>query len=365
MNAHWRKTRFTERLGVEYPIIQGPFGSGLSSVRLATAVSNAGGLGSYGAHVLSAAEIGALVAEMRGLTARPFNVNLWVPLPDEAALTLTAAEFKAESDRLRPVRERVGLPEPEVAQRPASYAAQDFDKQLEALIEARPPVASFVFGAPPVAAIEEMKRRGTVTIGTATTVDEAIALEAVGMDLIVATGSDAGGHRVSFLRRAEESLVGTFSLVPQIVDAVRVPVIAAGGIADGRGIAAALALGAAAVQVGTAFLACEESNASEVHKEELVKPTARVTSLTQVFTGRLARGIRNRAMIEMEARGATPAPYPIRAWFMSPLNKAARAAGRADSMALWCGQAAGLVTRRPAAECFAALVDGTERVLGR
>ncbi len=358
--ATWRDTPFTRRLGIELPIVQGPFGGGLSSAALAAVVSEGGGLGSYGAHVLSGTEIRALVAELRALTSRPFNINLWVPLPGERELSLSAAEFAAESERLRPLRESLGVPPPvSPGEGPGAFVAQDFDAQLEAVIEARPPVASFVFGPPPAAAIAEMKRRGIVTIGTATTVDEAVALEAAGMDLIVATGSDAGGHRVSFLRRAEESLVGTFSLVPQVADAVRVPVIAAGGIADGRGVVAALALGASAVQIGTAFLACHESNACEAHKAALTGPEARRTALTRAFTGRLARGLRNRAMVELEAAGEA-APYPARAWFMSPLNQAARAAGRAEAMALWAGQAASLARRRPAAECLAALVSEVE-----
>lgn len=360
----WRTTRFTERLGLDYPIVQGPFGGGISSAALAAAVSNAGGLGSYGAHVLSGAEIRSLVVELRLLTSRPFNINLWVPLPGEEALTLTSAEFAAEEERVRPLRERLGMPRvASPGDAPGSYAAQSFNEQLEAVIEARPPVASFVFGAPPAAAIAEMKRRDIVTIGTATTVDEAIALEAAGMDLIVATGSDAGGHRVSFLRPAEHSLVGTFSLVPQVVDAVSVPVIAAGGIADGRGVIAALTLGASAVQVGTAFLACDEAGASDAHKEALTGPDARWTALTRVFTGRLARGLRNRAMIELEAAGEA-SPYPARPWFMSPINQAAAVSGRADAMALWAGQAASFARRRSAAECFAALIEGAERAGG-
>lgn len=357
----WRQTRFTQLLGLDYPIVQGPFGSGLSSARLAAAVANAGGLGSYGAHILSGPEIRTLAQEVRALTQRAFNLNLWVPQPGETGLTLSREEFAAEAERLRPWRERFGLPEPVP---PPTYSRQDFDEQLAAVIEARPPVASFVFGVPPAAAIADMKRRGIVTVGTATTVDEAVAFEAAGMDAVVATGSDAGGHRVAFLRPAEESLVGTFALVPQVVDAVGIPVIAAGGIADGRGIAAALTLGASAVQIGTAFLACDESNASEPHKRALVSRRARDTSLTRVFTGRLARGIRNEALLELEKAGPPPT-YPIRAWSFSPITKAAISGDRPDSMPLWCGQAAGLARRRSAAVYFAALVDETDRVLLR
>lgn len=345
-------------LRLEYPIVQGPFGSGLSSVALAAAVSNAGGLGSFGAHILSPEQIHATAAELRARTTRAFVMNLWVPLPGERGLTLTAEEFAREAEALRAYREELDVPAPK---RPASYAAQDFEAQMEALIEARPPVASFVFGPPPPAAIAEMKRRGIVTMAAATTVEEAVALERAGIDVVIASGSDAGGHRPSFLREADESLVGTFSLVPQVADAVGVPVIAAGGIADGRGVAAALTLGADAAQVGTAFLACDESNASETHKAELVKPTARLTALTNVFTGRLARGVRTQFLEELEAHESEPSAYPARAWFMAPITAAAAKAGRADRLSLWSGQAAGLAKRRPAAECFAALVAETEQ----
>jgi len=179
----------------------------------------------------------------------------------------------------------------------------------------------------------------------------------------VASGSDAGGHRAAFLRPVEESLVGTFSLIPQVVDAVEAPVIAAGGIADGRGIVAALALGAQGVQVGTTFLASDESGASTAHKDALVGDQARHTALTRVFSGRFARGIRNRFMTEMRACEAALPPYPIQNWFTRPLRRAAEKAGRADVLALWAGQAAALSRRRPAADILAALVEDTKSVL--
>jgi nitronate monooxygenase len=349
----WRHTALSQRLGLDYPIIQGPFGGGLSSTSLVAAVSNAGGLGSFGAHLLSGNEIRALAREIRSRTSRSFNLNLWVPLPGEPTLTLTAAEFQQEAERLQPLRAELAVAPPE---RPTTYAGPSFSEQLEAVIEARPAVASFVFGPPPTEAIADLKRRGTTVMVAATTVDEAVHLEAAGVDFIIASGSDAGGHRPSFLRPADESLVGTFSLVPQIVDAVRVPVIAAGGIADARGIRAAMTLGAAGVQIGTAFLACDESNATDAHKQALTGAGARDTRLTHVFTGRLARGIANPLLLDLERIEPRPPPYPLRAWFMSPLTRAAAQAGDSDRQCLWAGQAAPLAQRRPAGEFVRTLV---------
>jgi nitronate monooxygenase len=186
-------------------------------------------------------------------------------------------------------------------------------------------------------------------------VDEARFLESRGFDLVVASGSDAGGHRPSFLRPTEESLVGTFSLVPQIASAVGIPVVAAGGIADGRGIAAALVLGASAAQLGTRFLACDESAAPEGHKQALVSEAGRVTELTRAFSGRHARGIVNAFL--REARDADVAHYPIQNWLTQPIRRAAAEAGDAESLALWAGQAAAMSIREPASVAFERLLE--------
>jgi nitronate monooxygenase len=208
------------------------------------------------------------------------------------------------------------------------------------------------------------RRLDVVTIGAATTPDEAIALENAGVEMIVATGFEAGGHRVSFLRPAEQSLTGTLSLVPQVVDAVRVPVIAAGGIADGRGIAAALCLGARAAQIGTAFLACDESSASPQHREKLRSRDSRYTALTRAFTGRLARGIDNPFMRNMRVHEPSTPPYPVQAWLTAQLKSAALANDRADLLALWSGQSAPLLRHRKARDLMQSLIAQTETVLG-
>ena len=348
----WKNTEVARRLGLAAPIIQGPFGGGISSVDLVVAVCETGGLGSFGVHHLDANGIRDVASRIRARTSGPFALNLWIPMDDADDPQIDDAALARNTDLLQPYFTELGLPTP---RRPKRFAPP-YAEQIEAVLEARPAVFSFVFGMPSQSVLKRCRELGIVTLGAATTVDEAIALEKAGADMIVATGFEAGGHRVSFLRGAEESLSGTFSLIPQVVDAVRIPVIAAGGIADARGIAAALALGAQGVQIGTAFLACEESNAGATHRKMLFSPDARYTGLTRVFSGRLARGIRNRLMHELQPHAAQIAQYPIQNWFTGIMKKAAGAQERSDLMSLWCGQAAPLLTHRDARSLMAALV---------
>ncbi|MFE1577175.1 NAD(P)H-dependent flavin oxidoreductase [Streptomyces fradiae] len=341
--------RLGDLLGISLPVVQGPFGGGLSSVALAAAVSEGGGLGSYGAHILAPDEITDLVAELKARTARPFAVNLWVPQEDEARPWPDPAELAPHIRRLRPYHDALGLP-PLAAGDLAPVP--DFDAQVDALLAAGPPVVSFVMGPPPARVVAEARRLGIRVLGTATTVDEAVALERAGVDAVVASGADAGGHRGAFLRPVRESLVGTFSLVPQVADAVGVPVVAAGGIADGRGIAAALALGADAVQIGTAFLATRESGASPAHKRALASPEARTTVLTRLFSGRTARGIANRFVHDMATHEDAVPPYPVQSALMQSIRREANVRGRADLGSLWAGQAAPLTTADLAARDY-------------
>jgi nitronate monooxygenase len=216
-----------------------------------------------------------------------------------------------------------------------------------------------VFGVPTAQVLERCRSAGIVTVGAATTAAEAKLLADAGVDMIVATGFEAGGHRVSFLAEPEHCLTGTLALVPQVADMVKVPVIAAGGIADGRGIAAAFKLGASAVQIGTAFLACEESNAAPLHRAKLFSPDARRTSLTRAFSGRLARSIHNSFIDAFEGRESLLPPYPVQNWFTAKLRPAALAAGRADLVSLWSGQGAPLLKERRAAELLRKLSEQT------
>jgi nitronate monooxygenase len=356
---HWNRNRLTEKLGIEYPIIQGPLG-GLSSQRLTAAVSNFGGLGSFGAHSRTPDEIGAVIAEIRSLTSRPFAMNLWVSMEDEGARTSDEAAFDRSLVPLAGHLAALG------ASRPAyqAYSPIRFEDQARVLLEAKVPVFSFIFGIPPREILEECQAKGIVTIGTATTPDEAAALEQAGVDAIVASGFEAGGHRGSFLRSAEDSLTGTLSLVPQVVDVVNVPVIAAGGIADARGVIAALALGAEAVQMGTAFLACEDSGASRLHREALLGEDAGHTSLTKGFTGRLARGIHNRLLEELNRPGTEILAYPLQRALVRNLSMAAEAAGRSDLLPLWAGQSAMVSTGTDVAALLSSLVDDLSEIAG-
>ncbi|HET9865293.1 MAG TPA: nitronate monooxygenase [Steroidobacteraceae bacterium] len=355
----WKDTEVTRRLGLAAPIVQGPFGSGLSSVDLVVAVSESGGLGSFGVHHLDGAGIRAIAGEIRARTRRPFALNLWMPLGDSDDPQLTEAQWMAACELLRPYFAELDVPMPA---RPARFGPR-FDEQLEAVLELAPPVFSFIFGVPAPQVLERCRSAGILTVGAATTCAEAKLLDDAGVDVIVATGFEAGGHRASFLMEPEDCLTGTLALVPQVVDTVKAPVIAAGGIADGRGIAAVLDLGAAAVQIGTAFLACEESNAAPLHREKLFSRDARRTTLTRAFTGRLARSLHNGFIDAMRGQQARFAPYPVHAWLTAKLRAAALAAGRTDLISLWSGQGAPLLRHRRARELSAWLVDDATRAM--
>jgi nitronate monooxygenase len=355
----WTDTAITRRLGIAAPIVQGPFGGGLSSVKLAAAVSNTGGLGSYGANGLDGQQIKELVSALRRATDKPFAINLWVndqpvAIPDRE----TFARFQSV---FAPYYHELNI---EAPAQPVRFAP-DYADQIDAVLEARPPVLSFVFGCPGSRVLEACRERGIVTVGTATTPDEARALEDAGIDTIVATGMEAGGHRPSFLKSAEASLTGTLALIPQIVDAVKVPVIAAGGIADGRGIAAVLTLGAAAAQIGTAFLACDESAAPATHRDALFTYKATDTALTRAFSGRLVRAIRNRLFDELDAQASELAPFPIQNWLSGSLRAAAIEQGRPEFLSLQAGQAGTRLRYRSTAFLMIALMRETEAAVAR
>jgi nitronate monooxygenase len=339
-------SRVSHLLNLEHPIVQGPFGGGLSSVALTVAVADAGGLGSYGVHHLEPDEIRAIGTQLRAATSRSFALNLWVSTHDLPEREMTRERFDAAVRRLEPLYDEVGVTAPDYPER----FAPSFESQAEAVLAVRPPAFSFVFGVPDERVLEAFRQAGIVTLGTATTPDEAVALDQAGVDIVVASGAEAGGHRGAFLAPAEESLVGTLPLVRIAVEEVQAPVIAAGGIADASGIAAAFALGAEGVQIGTAFLATDESGARAAHRSALFG--ARRTTLTRAFSGRLARGVPNRL-----TDGAAFEPFPYQSYLLRPLLQA----GRADLAAMWCGQGAPLLEHRSAAALFASLT--TESVV--
>ncbi len=343
-------SRLTELFGIDVPIVLGPFG-GLSSVPLAAAVSDGGGLGSFGLYGYPPDRIHDTIRQLREATDRPIAVNLWWPRGDE--VEPADVDLAPVLDAMAPLFAAAGVALPEV---PATFLPS-LTAQLDAVFAARPDVLSVVFGSPDAATVARAREHGIRLVGTATSVAEAVVLDTAGVDAVVATGMEAGGHRVSFLRDPATSLVGTFALVPQVVDAVSVPVIAAGGIADRRGVAAAFALGAAGVQVGTAFLGTRQSAASAAHRAALAAASDTDTVLTRAMSGRLARGIPNHAVREIEAAGAI-APFPAQNWLTGVFRAAAAVAGEGELLSLWAGQAAGLARLDDAGDVLAELRAG-------
>lgn len=345
-----RSGRLEKLLGIDDPIILGPFG-GVSSVSLTAAISECGGLGSYGLYGYQPEHIAQTIRDVRAQTSRPFAVNLWLPTGDE--VTPSDINLAPYTRALAPLFASVGVLLPEA---PHAFLP-DFNDQLDAVFEASPAVLSLVYGVPSATVLDAARSRGIRVIGAATTVDEAVALDAAGVDAIVATGFEAAGHRVSFLRAPEDSLVGIFALVPQVVDAVSVPVIAAGGIADRRAVAAALALGADGVQVGTAFLRTRQSGASDAYRQAIGTVGEVGTVLTRAMSGRLSRGIANDAVTAIEASGMI-APFPAQNWLTAQFRTEAARLGRSELMSLWAGQAAPLTSTHDARDVYDELRHG-------
>ena len=296
---------------------------------------------------------------VRALTARPFGISLFAPPSPPAPAP--GADASAALARVAPYFAELGLPPPAAPAPPADA----FADQLAATLDSGAAVFSFTFGVLPASAIAAIKGRGMMLLGTATTVEEALALEQAGVDAVVAQGSEAGGHRGTFAGDFDAGSVGTVALVPQIADAVEVPVIASGGIMDGRGIAAALALGASAVQMGTAFLTCDEAGIPEAYKAAILAAREHETRLTRAFSGRPARGIVNRFMTEVERSREAILPFPLQNALTRPLRAAAAKQGRAEFLSLWAGQGVRLARRQSAASLVQRLAAETESVLQR
>jgi nitronate monooxygenase len=358
------QTDLTAKLGIDHPIIQAPMAGGGDTPALVAAVCEAGALGSIGATYLTPQQIVEVCAAVRSKTARPFGINLFVPhtpLPGPVDPSPAVA-------RVAPFFEELGLPPPE----PPAPSTRDFDAQLDAALAGGASIFSFTFGMLPVDARQKVKACGLVLAGTATTVHEANALERAGIDIVVAQGSEAGGHRGTFAgpydhAAFEAAMIGTIALVPQIVDAVRVPVVASGGIMDGRGIAAVLALGAAGAQLGTAFLTCEETGVPDAYKQAILDAHEDQTRVTRAFSGRPARGIVNRFMREFEVpwwpHHFSVLPFPLQNALTRPLRTAAARQGRAEFLSLWAGQGVRMARRMNAADLVATLAEETDAAI--
>lgn len=351
----WYNSKATALLGIDYPIMQGPFGGNLSTVELTAAVSNAGGLGGYGAYTMSPQEIFDVNKQLKAATNKPYNINLWVSDHDIPQSGLSDEQYKKTTALFKPYFDEVGIPLPE---KPAPFQSR-FENQLEVILDIKPKVFSFMFGALSADVLEQCKRSGITTVGAATTLDEAVFLESTGVDMIIASGFEAGGHRPSFLASAESSLTGTFVLLQLIREKVKTPIIAAGGIANGKGVAAALALGASAAQIGTAFLACDESNALPIHREMLFSDAAKYTTLSRAYTGRLGRGLTSRIAREISGKEQDVLPFPLQTTLISPLRKAALDQQKWDMILFWGGQIAPILKHTKAKELMHALIEET------
>ncbi|HZP66543.1 MAG TPA: nitronate monooxygenase [Rudaea sp.] len=345
-------TAVTRLLDCEHPILQAPMAGGGDTPALVAAVGQAGGFGFIGAAYLGPQQIAETAASVRAATPR-FGINLFAP-----QATAPPGDLDAARSRLAPYYAEFGLQPP-----PAPAIADVFEAQLAAALDSGARAISFTFGMPSAAALAAIKQRGIVLVGTATTVAEALALREAGFDAIVAQGSEAGGHRGTFLGDFADAMIGTMALVPQIVDAAGIPVIASGGIMDGRGVAAALALGAGAVQLGTAFLTCEEAGVADAYKTSILHSAESDTRITRAFSGRPARGIVNRFMREVEADGKPIPPFPIQNALTRTLRSTASTQGRAEFLSLWCGQAPRLARKQAAAELVRRLAEETRATI--
>jgi nitronate monooxygenase len=355
MAGGW-ETDAVGRLGIRLPIVGAPMGGGPSTPALVAAVSEAGGLGSLAGGYLSPDRLRADIGAVRAATSKPFAVNLFVPSPVEPS----PEEIEAALAALEPYRMELGLPARLTATGPWS---EDFDAQVDVVVEERVPVTSFTFGLLPAAAVPALHGAGSLLVGTATTVEEAVAVAASGADLVCAQGNEAGAHRGTFLGDAGHALIGTLALVPQVCDAVDIPVLAAGGIMDGRGVAAVLGLGAGAAQLGTAFLRCPEAGTAAPYRRALTTATETATAVTAAITGQAARGIENRLMRELE--GVAVPPYPVMHTLTAELRRRAAECDEPDLMSLWCGQGIRLATELPAGELVRRLADDAAATISR
>jgi nitronate monooxygenase len=356
MDRMWRTTDLTRLLGCDVPIVQAPLGGGPGTPELTAAVSTAGGFGVVGGGYLDAQDLAEVLARTRSLTDRPFGVNLFLAPPPRR--TATSAARAA----LTRVAEELGL-DPAVPDRPRGLP--DPDDQLEVVLGSDARLVTFAFGAPSSAVVARLHDAGRLVGGTAQSAADARELAGLGVDVVVAQGAEAGGHRGGLEPAVDPP--GLVSLLPAVVDAVDVPVMAAGGIADGRGVAAVLVLGAQAAALGTAFLRTTEAGTGTAYRRALAGADESSTVTTSAFSGRAARGLPN-TYVRVFERAETPVEvpdFPVMNYLSRPLRTASAAAGSAEAQSLWAGQGVGLTREVSAAELVTALVAETEKALAR
>lgn len=351
----WNENDVTKMLGITYPIIQAGMAGGTTTPELIAAVSNAGGLGTLGAGYMNAEDMREAIKKIKELTDRPFGVNLFIPEASE----ISKDKVKKTNELLRPYREELRVAEPEIKE----VSTANFDKQVDVIIQEHIAVCSFTFGVPSKETIQQLQGVNIIVMGTATTVKEAAINEEYGVDMVVMQGSEAGGHRGTFSGSFTDSMIGTMSLVPQAADHVKIPVIAAGGIMDGRGVLAALTLGAQAVQMGTAFVTAIESGAKTQHIEAILKSTEDQTVITSVFSGKPARGIQNDFIRELKPYEEHLPDYPIMNTLTTAIRSEAAKQNRPEWIHLWSGQSPRLSTRQHVADLLTDIVFQVENII--
>ncbi|CDR23479.1 NAD(P)H-dependent flavin oxidoreductase [Staphylococcus schweitzeri] len=351
----WNTNQLTKMLNIKYPIIQAGM-AGNTTPQLVASVSNNGGLGTIGAGYFNTNQLEEEIDRVRELTKNVFGVNIFVP----SHQSYSSSQIENMNAWLKPYRRALHLEEPVVK----ITEEQQFKCHIDTIIEKQVPVCFFTFGIPSENIINRLKEANIRLVGTATCVDEAIANEKAGMDAIVAQGSEAGGHRGSFLKTQNQvPMIGTISLVPQVVDAVAIPVIAAGGIMDGRGILASIILGAQGVQMGTAFLTSQDSKASKLLRDAIINSKETDTVVTKVFSGKLARGINNRFIEEMSQFEGDIPDYPIQNELTSSIRKAAANIGDKELTHMWSGQSPRLATTHPANTIMSNLINQINQII--
>ncbi len=341
-NLIWPNKKITELLKITLPIIQAPMAGGATTPELVAAVSNAGGLGSLGAGYMTADEIKTTIKKIKSLTNKPFSVNLFIP-----------EKYHATDEQIEQARKNVQTSCSELNFHVECIKppyAPSFEEQMNVIVEEEVPIFSFTFGIPPNNWIEIFKKNAIILMGTATSLAEAKLLEENNIDIIVAQGSEAGGHRGTFLGKAENALTSVSSLVSLLIEHIKIPVIAAGGIMNAKGIIELLILGASAVQMGTAFLCCTESGIHPLYKKLLLSLSKDNTTLTRAFSGKLARGIANEFITKMQSHEKYILDYPIQNTLTRAMRQTAAKQNNTEFMSMWAGQAAYLCKTLPAAQ---------------
>ncbi|MGN7313178.1 NAD(P)H-dependent flavin oxidoreductase [Alkalicoccobacillus gibsonii] len=353
-----KKASIYERLQLTHPIIQAPMAGGISTPELTAAVSNHGGLGMIAAGYLQPEGLRKQIKEVKKKTKHWFGINLFVPEDYQ----VEACALHTSKTLLQSIHQSLEIEENDVPLPRSEEDHRTYQALIDVIIEEEVPVCSFTFGIPSHSIIERLKRHGIVVIGTATTVKEAIEIERAGLDMVILQGSEAGGHRGTFLHAEEEGLIGLMALIPQAIRLIHIPIIAAGGIMDGRALMAARCLGADAVQMGTAFLTCTESGASDIHKKAITKATDSQTILTSVFSGKKARGINNTFIRMMQKHEEDLPSFPIQHTLTKSIRQESVKRKNREYMSLWSGQSPMLASVQSAGELIERVMEEAEEV---